>query len=39
MRIGKNCNIWVKNCVSIGLLSGFIELLELIGIYLIEMGI
>lgn len=39
MRIGKNSNTWVKNCVSIGLSSGFIEPLESTGIYLIEMGI
>jgi tryptophan halogenase len=39
MRIGKNRNAWVKNCVSIGLSSGFIEPLESTGIYLIEVGL
>ncbi|MDJ0799790.1 MAG: tryptophan 7-halogenase [Calothrix sp. MO_167.B12] len=39
MRVGKNRNTWVKNCVSIGLSSGFIEPLESTGIYLIEVGV
>lgn len=28
--------VWVKNCLSVGLSSGFIEFLEFIGIFLIE---
>lgn len=39
IRVGKTRNSWVKNCVSIGLSSGFIEPLESTGIYLIEAGL
>jgi hypothetical protein len=39
MRIGKTRNTWVKNCVSIGLSSGFIEPLESTGLHLIEAGL
>ncbi|AFY46621.1 Tryptophan halogenase [Nostoc sp. PCC 7524] len=39
IRVGKTRNTWVKNCVSIGLSSGFIEPLESTGIYLIEAGL
>lgn len=38
MRVGKHRNMWVKNCVAIGLSGGFIEPLEATGIYLIELG-
>lgn len=39
MRVGKTRRTWVKNCISIGLASGFIEPLESTGIYLIEAGL
>ncbi len=39
IRVGKTRNAWVKNCVSIGLSSGFIEPLKSTGIFLIEQGI
>lgn len=38
-RVGRNRNAWVKNCVSIGLASCFLEPLESTGIYFITAAI
>lgn len=39
MRVGHTRNAWVKNCVAIGLASGFIEPLESTGIWFVELGL
>jgi tryptophan 6-halogenase len=39
MRVGRNRSSWVKNCVSIGLSSAFVEPLESTGIFFILYGL
>ncbi len=39
MRVGRNRNAWVKNCVAIGLSGGFIEPLESTAIFMIDIGV
>jgi tryptophan halogenase len=39
MRVGRSRNLWVNNCVAIGLSGCFLEPLESTGIFLIEYGL
>lgn len=39
MRVGQSRNLWVNNCVAVGLAGSFIEPLESTGIFLIEYGL
>jgi len=39
MRVGKSARLWEKNCVAMGLASGFVEPLESTAIYSIGMGL
>ena len=39
MRVGRSRNLWVKNCIAIGLSGGFVEPLESTGLLLTQMGI